>query len=86
MYQVLTDTIGYYIDSLSTLVDTPHDEEEFENEDDKYIEGNEREKRRLDKNAKVSRRYEVIGTVLDRKVIFSSSIKFDYRDFSILQN
>lgn len=85
MYQVLSDTI--YIDPLSTHVDTSHDEEEFEDEDDKYVEGNERDKRRwLDKNAEVSRRYEVIGTVLDRKVIFSSFTKFDYRDFSVLQN
>lgn len=47
------------------------DEEEFEDDEgDEYAEDEEREKRkRPDKSAEVSRKYEAIGTVLDRAVI-----------------
>ncbi|XP_077272220.1 adenylate kinase 7 isoform X2 [Temnothorax americanus] len=64
---VLSDTI--YIDPLSTPSDAPPDEEdEFEDEGDEYAEGNERQKKKWpDKSAEVPRKYEVIGTVLDRE-------------------
>lgn len=70
--QILSDTV--YIDPLNIHADIPMDE--FEDEGDKYAEGNKREKRKLpDKSTEVSRKYEVIGTVLDRRVIFLNSTK-----------
>jgi len=43
------------------------------------MEGNERERKKWPgKSAEVSRKYEVIGTVLDRKVISSSFLKFKF--------
>ncbi|XP_011694075.1 PREDICTED: adenylate kinase 7-like [Wasmannia auropunctata] len=69
--KILTDTLldTIYIDPLSTQADVPPDDEEdeFEDDDDEYAEGNEREKRKPGKSREVSRKYEVIGTVLDRK-------------------
>ncbi|XP_036144652.1 uncharacterized protein LOC114254645 isoform X2 [Monomorium pharaonis] len=64
---VLSDTI--YMDPLSTHIDVPADEEnKFEYEGNEYVEGNEKEKRKWSgKSTEVPRKYEVIGTVLDRK-------------------
>lgn len=66
-----------YIDPVSTHADAPPDEEdESEDEGDEYVEGNEKKRRKWPgKSAQVSRKYEVIGTVLDRKVISSSSFE-----------
>lgn len=63
-----------YIDPLNAHADCSSDEEnvDFEDEDDEYREEEEEEtekRKRPDKSVKVSRKYEVIGTVLDRKVI-----------------
>lgn len=71
--QLLSDTI--YIDPLNTHTDAPPDEKDkFEDEGNEYVEGNEREKRKWPgKSAEIPRKYEVIGTVLDCKVMFSSS-------------
>lgn len=61
-----------YIDSLSVSPD--EEDEEFE---DEYIKEEEKEKKKgkenwSNKTARISRKYEVIGTVLDSKVTFSS--------------
>lgn len=57
-----------YIDPLSVLPD--EEDEEFE---DEYIKEEEKEKENWpNKNARISRKYEVIGTVLDSKVTSSS--------------
>ena len=64
--QILSDIIY----PLSTYTDiSPDEEDEFE-DGDEFVEGNEREKRKWPgKSAEGPRKYEVIGTVLDRKVI-----------------
>ncbi|KYM99929.1 Putative adenylate kinase 7, partial [Cyphomyrmex costatus] len=66
---ILSDII--YIDPLSTHADALLDEEdEFEDDDDKFVEGNEREKRKWpSKSVEGSRKYKVTGTVLDRKYL-----------------
>lgn len=76
-----------YIDPLSARADASSNEEnvEFEDEDDEYREEEERGKRkRPDKSAEVSRKYEVIGTVLDREVL--SLFPLTLRVFSSLDN
>lgn len=62
-----------YIDPLT--IDTLPDEEDEEFEDE-YVKEEEMGKEdRSSKGAKISRKYEVIGTVLDSKVTSSSSFK-----------
>ncbi|EFN64839.1 Putative adenylate kinase 7 [Camponotus floridanus] len=62
-WRVLSDTI--YMDPLSTDVLPNEEDEEFQ---DEYVKEEEREKRNWpNKSVKVSRKYEVIGTVLDSK-------------------
>ncbi|XP_025161855.1 uncharacterized protein LOC112590201 [Harpegnathos saltator] len=75
---VLSDSA--YVDPWSARAAAPADEdgEEFEDEGDEHAgrdEGEEKRKR-PDKSAEVSRKYEVIGTVLDREVISSSVLSF----------
>ncbi|EGI65491.1 Putative adenylate kinase 7 [Acromyrmex echinatior] len=76
LYQtrILSDII--YIDPLSVHADTPPDEEdEFEDDGDEFVEGNEREKRKWSgKSAEGSRKYEVTGTVLDRKYSYPEDV------------
>lgn len=60
-------------------VDVPPNEEgeKFEKEDDEHVEEEERGKRKWpDKNAIISRKYEVIGTVLNREVMSSNFLLF----------
>lgn len=61
---MLSDTI--YIDPLTTDASPGEEDEEFE---DEYVKEEEKRKEnRPDKDVKISRKYEVIGTVLDGKV------------------
>ncbi|XP_018338500.1 PREDICTED: adenylate kinase 7-like [Trachymyrmex septentrionalis] len=71
---ILSDII--YIDPLSIHADTlPDREDEFEEDGDEFVEGNEREKEKWSgKSAEDSRKYEVIGTVLDRKYSYPEDV------------
>ncbi|KYN20601.1 Putative adenylate kinase 7, partial [Trachymyrmex cornetzi] len=71
---ILSDII--YIDPLNTHADTlPDGEDEFEDDGDEFVEGNEREKRKWSgKSAQGSRKYEVTGTVLDRKYSYPEDV------------
>lgn len=56
------------MDPLSTDVLTNEEDEEFQ---DEYVKEEKKEKKNWpNKSAKISRKYEVIGTVSDSKVIF----------------
>ncbi|KYM83836.1 Putative adenylate kinase 7 [Atta colombica] len=73
--KILCDILSDIIYPLSTYTDiSPDEEDEFE-DGDEFVEGNEREKRKWpDKSAEGPRKYEVIGTVLDRKYSYPEDV------------
>lgn len=77
--QVLSNTIY----PLSAHADTPPDEkDELEAKRDEYVEENERERRKWPGGStEASRKYEVIGTVLNREVIFSFEVQVSVSRF-----
>ncbi|XP_011644876.1 uncharacterized protein LOC105432009 [Pogonomyrmex barbatus] len=68
---MLSDTV--YIDPLNTRADDPSrkENEEFEDEDNEEIE----KRKQLGKTVEIPRKYEIIGTVRDRKVILFCKVQ-----------
>lgn len=72
-----------YVDPQNVRVDIPSNQEgeEFEDEGDEHVEEEKTKKREwTDKSAVVSKKYEVIGTILNREVLsFSFLFSFNFK-------